>query len=316
MQKVGNLVPSVKSEPLITRFIGDVGENSGNTVLFLGGIHGNEIAGIDALKSVFYQLNEINPEFSGRAVALVGNLRALKENKRYLFRDMNRIWSRDVLDDMHYDRLDVSLPEYAELTELYAIIKALIDSTTGQFFVIDLHTTSSPTIPFIVTNKNDRCGEFTNSFPMPVISGLTGFLDGTLLSYINELGHVGLAYEAGQHLNPKSALKHESFVWLTLSNTGICPTLDEEFLEKHRLILQEELVTRTNHFKLISRYKIKDDEAFVMNPGYGNFQKIHEGEELAYNQNGVITSPYDGFIFMPLYQPQGDDGFFIIKPDA
>ena len=298
-----------------TRIIGDTGVKTGNTCLFIGGIHGNEMAGIGALETVFNNLKHSPREFVGRAIAVVGNLKAMRENKRFMFKDMNRIWDRETLDDLHYERLDYSKEEYVELRELYQLLQEIISETTGKLFVIDLHTTSSPTIPFIVTNKNDQCLEFTNEFPMPVVSGLTGFLDGTLLSYINDLGHVGLAYEAGQHKSAQSLMKHESFVWLCLNNTEVCKDFDEDFILKHHENLEEELVTRNNHFKLISRYKIKKDEVFEMNAGYANFQKIHKGEELANNQEGPINSPYDGYIFMPLYQPQGDDGFFIIKPE-
>lgn len=299
----------------VSRYIGDLGNNDGNTVLFLGGVHGNETAGVGALNKVFRTLELHGEKFQGRAVALIGNLEATRLNQRYIYKDMNRIWNRETLDDLHYGRLDVRHTEYAELAEVYREVKSILDEAKGQVFVIDLHTTSSPTIPFIVTNKSDQSIAFTNEFPMPVISGLTGFLDGTLLSYINDLGHVGLAYEAGQHKSTQSLMKHESFIWLCLQQTGVCPNLDPTFIQRHHDILEEELVTRNNHFRIISRYKIKPDETFKMNQGYTNFQKIYAGEELATNQDGPICSPYDGYIFMPLYQPQGDDGFFIIKPE-
>jgi len=308
-------IPVFEDTLEVSRYLGNVGNQEGNTILFLGGVHGNEMAGVGALKKVFDRLELHQTSMKGRAVGLIGNLEATRLGQRYLYKDFNRIWTREVIDDLHYGRLDTRHTEYAELEQLYQELQVIISQTKGKLFVIDLHTTSSPTIPFIVTNKTDSSMNFTHRFPMPVISGLTGFLDGTLLSYINDLGHVGLAYEAGQHKSHKSMIKHESFAWLCLHYTGICPDLDEEFIDHHHNVLQEELVTRTNSFKLISRYKIKTDEQFKMNPGYANFQKIYAGEELAENQDGVIQSPYDGYIFMPLYQPQGDDGFFIIKPD-
>ena len=51
-----------------------------------------------------------------------------------------------------------------------------------------------------------------------------------------------------------------------------------------------------------------------MEEGFANFEKIYKGEVLATNQFGDIMSAIDGNIFMPLYQKQGMDGFFIIKP--
>ena len=50
-----------------------------------------------------------------------------------------------------------------------------------------------------------------------------------------------------------------------------------------------------------------------MKPGYKNFQKISKGEVLAEDRNGHIVSQYNGRILMPLYQKQGEEGFFIIK---
>ena len=44
-----------------------------------------------------------------------------------------------------------------------------------------------------------------------------------------------------------------------------------------------------------------------------NFQKVEKGELIAYNKNGKINSKRNGFIFMPLYQSQGCDGFFLVK---
>jgi len=62
------------------------------------------------------------------------------------------------------------------------------------------------------------------------------------------------------------------------------------------------------------RYKIDEEEDFVMEPGFTNFQRIFKGQVLAKNNKGDVLSPVDGNIFMPLYQKQGNDGFFIVQP--
>jgi hypothetical protein len=50
-----------------------------------------------------------------------------------------------------------------------------------------------------------------------------------------------------------------------------------------------------------------------MVPGFINFQAIEKGMVLA-NENGQsVIAPESGNIFMPLYQDQGADGFFIIE---
>jgi len=50
-----------------------------------------------------------------------------------------------------------------------------------------------------------------------------------------------------------------------------------------------------------------------MYPDYKNFQKVSKGEVIAKDKNGEIVAPVDALILMPLYQKQGDDGFFLIK---
>ncbi len=66
-------------------------------------------------------------------------------------------------------------------------------------------------------------------------------------------------------------------------------------------------------FEISVQYTIKEHEAFTMNPGYLNFQLVGKNEVLAHNQSGRIRSPMRGRIFMPLYQDQGSDGYFIIR---
>jgi hypothetical protein len=50
-----------------------------------------------------------------------------------------------------------------------------------------------------------------------------------------------------------------------------------------------------------------------MNPGFVNFQNIKRNQLLAEDVNGQVRSPMTGQIFMPLYQHQGSEGFFIIE---
>jgi len=47
-------------------------------------------------------------------------------------------------------------------------------------------------------------------------------------------------------------------------------------------------------------------------PGYKNFQWVKKNELLAQDKHGEIRSKSDGLILMPLYQKQGNDGFFLI----
>jgi hypothetical protein len=50
-----------------------------------------------------------------------------------------------------------------------------------------------------------------------------------------------------------------------------------------------------------------------MRPGFNNFEPVQKGLPVALSNEESIEAPCNGNIFMPLYQKQGKDGFFIIK---
>ena len=50
-----------------------------------------------------------------------------------------------------------------------------------------------------------------------------------------------------------------------------------------------------------------------MRPGYANFQRVKAGEVVGNDRKGPVRAPKSGRIFLPLYQDQGDDGFFIVR---
>jgi predicted deacylase len=294
--------------------IGD--PKDGSTVLFIGGIHGNEPVGLIALQDVYFAIQKYNIPIKGRIKAIQGNLPALKSQTRSIDVDLNRVWTRENIDKLKYKQLDTSVSEYREMSEIYRIIQAERAEASDQLIILDLHTTSAPSVSFCVTNEKPECLDFVRDYPFPGITGLTGYLEGTLLSYINEIGHIGLAYEAGMHQTDGSLEKHRSFIWASLVKVGLVNEKDLPFdLEYHNHNLGRDWSpSLPQTFKIVSRYHISEGEEFQMENGFRNFQRISEGELLAKNSKGQIKSPCNGHIFMPLYQEEGEDGFFIVEP--
>lgn len=295
----------------MNRIIGEiVGKEKGPLLIFIGGMHGNEGPGISALEHVFDRLKTRSSKAKGKAIAVKGNLTAISVNERYIHFDLNRIW-----DKHHFNTIDkLEVAEYRELKALKEIIEEELKGDYTCCYLIDLHTTSAPTIPFLVTAYDNHDQSFINKLKVPYITGLAGFLDGTMLSWFCRKGHCGLAFEAGQHHSRSSIIKHEAFIELAMFHSGFYPDLKPTQVEWLQNILDDELKPRHSHFNLVERYHIDADENFKMSPGFTNFQKIYKGEVLANNKYGDILASMDGNIFMPLYQTQGDDGFFIIVP--
>ena len=69
----------------------------GPTLFVVGGLHGNEPAGLLGLERVFARLGEVGLA-RGEFVGLAGNLEALAAGRRYIEEDLNRIWLQPRLE--------------------------------------------------------------------------------------------------------------------------------------------------------------------------------------------------------------------------
>src|SRR6056297_2087102 len=79
----------------IERFLGDLGgPATGPVLVAVAGLHGNEPAGVHALRRVVSRIERDQIRLRGRFVALAGNTRALERNVRYFDLDLNRAWTR------------------------------------------------------------------------------------------------------------------------------------------------------------------------------------------------------------------------------
>ena len=140
------------------------------TVVFFGGIHGNETAGVTALEQVFSSIQE--NEITGNIIAIKGNLPALKNKKRFIENDLNRLWTRKNIQEIHQKEPAQRTVEETQLVIIYSIIKEIITTYSGPLYFIDIHTTSAETIPFITINDALINRRFSNQFNVPAILGI------------------------------------------------------------------------------------------------------------------------------------------------
>jgi Succinylglutamate desuccinylase / Aspartoacylase family len=288
------------------------GKKKGPTLIFLGGVHGNEPSGVFALQAVLEELNKSRPVFNGQLYALSGNLHALKKGVRYSKVDLNRIWNQKNIDELREHTARDLNEDIHEQIDLYNTIDTILKTEGGPFYFFDLHTTSGETSPFITVNDNLLNRKFTIQYPLPIVLGIEEFLIGPILSYINELGYVAFGFEGGQHDSQIAIDNHISFIYLSMIFADCISASDANFAKHSRILENHSSITKS-FFEIIYHYRIENEEKFQMRPDYMNFQKIHKNEKLALNHNHEIISPIEGRIFMPLYQGKGDDGFFIIK---
>lgn len=295
------------------RIIGQIrGKQDGPTLIFIGGMHGNEPSGVLALHRAIALLDGLASQCAGNVYALSGNLGAIRSGKRFQNEDLNRIWTRDRVAALQQPDFQPEHEDELEQKEMFDVLRSIMKRERGPFYFLDLHTTSSETMPFVVMNDSLLNRMFTQQYPLPVILGIEEYLDGPLLSYINELGHVAFGYEAGQHESQSALDNHLAFIMLTLIYAGVIQrkSIDTaKYLEQ----LRQEAPEGHAFYEIFFRFKIKEGDDFEMEPGFVNFQHVVKGTQLATVNGLPVIADQDAQVFMPLYQQQGSEGFFAIR---
>ena len=187
-----------------------------------------------------------------------------------------------------------------------------MSTSKGPFYFIDLHTTSSETVPFMTVNDSILNRKFTEQFTVSIILGIEEYLDGPLLSLINERGFVAFGYEGGAHNNIRSLENHVAFIYLSMNQAG---TFGREGFDVSNY--HDQLAYRTTTvrgiYEIYYRYEISKGEQFKMTPGFSNFQVVPKGAVLATSNGEDVIADHAARVFMPLYQNQGNDGFFAVR---
>jgi hypothetical protein len=297
------------------RILGAIdGGLEGPTVLVTAGIHGNENAGVVAVERVLSRLALERPETRGRFVCLTGNLGALRQGTRFVDVDLNRQWTPEKVSTLSDGATVEGQP--AEHVEQRALIQRIGDevrNARGPVFFIDMHTSSADGPPFLTVGDTLLNREFSANFPLPVILGLEEQVDGSLLEFLNNYGLVTLGVEGGRHDSDESADRLEAVLWLALVATGFLAAFAVPDLARHRNLLEEHSKGIPRVIEVRHRHAVEPADRFRMDPGFVNFMPVRKGRLLAQDAHGDVLSPDDGLILLPLYQGQGDDGFFVAR---
>jgi len=296
------------------RIIGSLsGTDPGSTVVCTAAVHGDEPSGVLALQRVFRALEERQPTIRGEFTGVAGNLSALVEDTRFLSADLNRHFMPDNLRRVLVEPAEGLSAEDREMRELLDALAAVFDRSRGAVHLLDLHTSSADGDPFVCVGDTLRNRAFAEKFCVPVILGLEECIDGSLLEYVNNLGHVTVGVEGGQHRAASSVDHHEACVWIALVNAGVIDAGDVPELDAHRQRLRDASNGLHGFLEVRHRHPIVPEDDFRMKEGFTNFEHISAGDLLAHDRRGEVRAVEDGRILLPLYQGLGSDGFFIAR---
>lgn len=311
----------------MNRMIGSFGgEQPGALVLVFAALHGNEPAGVRALEEVFQLLEHETASnasfvFWGKLVGILGNRQAFSLGQRFIEKDLNRQWTLENIRRIEHNKTAGLVAEELEIAELLTAIHIEIQAYKPEVLVLlDMHTTSAGGGIFCIPTDEKASLRLARELHAPVILNLFEGVEGTLLRFAAD-GHLqtggfpkhtfGVAFEAGQHDELLSVSRSIAAIVNCLRAVGgIQP---EDLTGYYEAVLNE----YSNRLPKVTRLRyvhhIRPGDGFRMRPGYVNFQPVREAEHLADDVTGPILSPDDGMILMPLYQPKGSDGFFIVQ---
>ena len=258
--------------------------------------HGNEICGVAAVR---YLLDQGIRPLAGTLTVSFANVAAYEAfdiaqpyQNRQLAHNLNRIWSPEWLDGTLHS------PELARARELAPVVAA-------ADYILDIHSTRAPVVPFWVYPEFDRNADLATKVGAPLVH-LTmpvGTAPGTALTSYGQHGrHDGrgsaLVVECGQHFSQTASDLAVDVTLRFLSRLGVIQVRASEPMQA-----AEFAVAQARRFRLLDAKIVKTDSFRFARPFIG-FETLDEGELIATDGDEEIRSPCDGCtIFMPTQAP-------------
>ncbi len=307
-----------ESEKHATGLIGWVkGATEGPLLLCVGGLHGNEPAGVAALEELVALIEARRHLVRGDFVAVAGNLQALAAGRRFMSYDLNRAWTNPRIAEAR-DRVRsadgrATVPEDIELIRLLGVLDRVTSARRGPSWFLDLHTTSGGGGAFTTSADKSHHKRFAMSIPAPLILRLDEHLEGTLTSYMKGLGYTTAVFECGQHEEAESRVRAASAVWLAIRAAGLLADRDMPEARSGYRNLEEAYRHLPRILEMRYRHPVKEEDEYVTRPGFRNFQPVQAGDVVGDDRQGEVMAPRSGRILMPLYQELGEDGFFVVR---
>lgn len=270
------------------------GEKPGPTLVIMGGVHGNERCGPEALRRVLDWLADGRLKLAtGQLLAVpVANPGAYAANKRFLERNLNRrLYPKPEAERRAYeDHLDPAICAVLEKAD----------------YLLDIHSYTVGGPPFVFFSGTDAeekkfalALDITDSF---VWNWAGAVKDSSLPEkdswgtneYARNCGARAVTLECGQHLDPRNADVACRAILGALRHLGMIDALPSFADTLYPAVKPD----APRHFaRMVS---IIRNEPAKLARTFAHFEPIKKGEPLAIRPDGsVIAAKTDGFAILP-----------------
>ena len=254
-------------------------DKRGEHVVVVGGTHGNEPAGVNAIMGFHQQVQngELQLE-SGKVSLLLGNPQAYEQDQRYIDWDLNRSF-------------DASDPTTIEGRRAAEIIQYL-DRNNDMAALLDLHSVSIGNFKLCVYEKgNPESLKLTLSISdIPLhFAYHPAHMPGALIGATGQLQICGLIVECGNHLSEGGIVTAQEHMQALLAHYQLLPAPAKAPKQDPGAIEQYESIGAIDpgpNFKFLI-------------PDVATGTKLTKGQTFAKDDNGEHIAPQACYIVVP-----------------
>jgi len=257
------------------------GKLKGPTVTIMGGIHGNEFCGVEAIQSLVADLKIKR----GKLNLIIANPLAIEKDVRAVNVNMNRIFldnvSPQILETYEYQR-SLEIRKYLDESDI----------------LFDIHASIENSIPFIITEKNALDYIQNLNFDL-ILTGIDAFHPGSTDGYMYNKGKVGICIECGYMCDKNST---KVAIQAILDFLVSLDMLDGEILKskKSKQIFDSKLIYKStaDDFKLVKKFK--------------DFDFVPQGTVVGFDGGKPISFEKDYYILFAVNQNQENQECFLL----
>lgn len=256
------------------------GRLNGKTLAVFAGVHGNEKAGILAMKDILEEIKVLR----GKVFFVFASPKAIEKDVRYVEENLNRYFVKGVI------------PSSYERQRAIELMKILDESDA----LLDLHASNvSETTPFIICEKESF--DLARKMDFEIISsGWNDIEPGAADGYMSSRGKIGLCLECGYAEDPKK-------------NIDLAKKSILQFLQYFDAIKKDVKYDKRDQ-KLIHVTKavLKESDLFEFKKGFYDFEELEDGSTIAKDGDKTyIAKKGEVIIFANPNKKIGEEVFII-----
>lgn len=254
------------------------------TVAIFWWVHGNEIAWVQAIKLLLDTWKQWTFHIqSGKIICAYWNERAIIANKHNVGLNLNRLFRKNIL---------TSQGSVYEINRAKELAQILDESDV----LLDIHSTSSDSIPFIFSESDTESIHYAQAFPVQYIITWWSDICGNLISwdtqtYMALQKKLWYTIECGNHQSSNArSIGYNSILHLL-----------------NKLKMTDTLVWTNENFKgnIIQMYDIATTNTgmFKFSRNYKNFEPIQEWDIVGHENWEAYKAKETSLMLLPNYEP-------------